>query len=92
MTLPAFAAERRAAAPLLPGRPPLSVDMFCPHSAQHQTRRTPPGQTDPAAWATLIKIGSHYWPCEQCVQTLRARMLQAELNAQCDKLATIEMS
>jgi len=100
MTLPAFAAERRAAAPLLPGRRPLSVNVFCRHGAEQQTRRTPPGQTDgqtdgrfidPAAWATLIKIGSHYSPCEQCVQTLRARVLQAELNAQCDKLATTEM-
>jgi len=35
MTLPAFAAERRAAAPLLLG------DIFCPHGAQQQTRRTP---------------------------------------------------
>jgi len=79
--------------------------MFCPHGGR--AAANPPhaaridGQTDrqtddrfidPAAWATLIKIGSHYWPCEQCVQTLRARVLQAELNAQCDKLATTEMS
>jgi len=34
LALPAFAAERRAAAPL-----PLSIDVFsCPHSTQHQTR------------------------------------------------------
>jgi len=42
MALPAFAAERRAAAPLLLGsrRPPLSIDISCPHGAQQQTRRT----------------------------------------------------
>ena len=34
--------ERRAAAPLLLGarRPPLSIDISCPHGAQQQTRRT----------------------------------------------------
>jgi len=39
----AFAAERRAAAPLLLGarRPPLSIDIPYPHGAQQQTRRTP---------------------------------------------------
>jgi len=39
--LPAFAAGRRAAAPLLLGaeRPPLSIDFFCPHGAQQQTHR-----------------------------------------------------
>jgi len=36
VTLPAFAAERRAAAPLL------SIDISRPHGAQQQTRRTPP--------------------------------------------------
>jgi len=42
MTLPAFAAERHAAAPLLlHGRPPLSTDISSPHGAQQQTRRTP---------------------------------------------------
>jgi len=43
MTLPAFAGKRRAAAPLLLGarRPPLSIDISCPHGAQQQTRRTP---------------------------------------------------
>jgi len=42
MTLPAFAAERRAAAPLLLGarRPPLSIDISCSYS-QQQTSRTP---------------------------------------------------
>jgi len=41
-TLPAFAAERRAAAPLLlgAGRPPLSIDKSCPYGAQQQN--TPP--------------------------------------------------
>ena len=43
MTLPALAAERRAAAPLLQRRccPPLLIDTVCPHGAQQQTRRTP---------------------------------------------------
>jgi len=43
VTLPAFAAERRAAAPLLLGarRPPLLIDISCLHGAQQQTRRTP---------------------------------------------------
>jgi len=43
VTLPAFAAERRAAAPLLIGarRPPLSIAIFCVYGAQQQTRRTP---------------------------------------------------
>jgi len=45
MTLPAFAAERRAAAPgcgaAAAGRPPLSIDIFCAYGAQQQTRRTP---------------------------------------------------
>jgi len=43
VTLPAFAAERRAAALLLLGarRQPLSIDISCPHGAQQQTRRTP---------------------------------------------------
>ena len=44
MTLPAFAAERRAAAPgcgaAAAGRPALSIDIFCAYSAQQQTRRT----------------------------------------------------
>jgi len=43
VTLLAFAAERRAAAPLLLGtrRPPLSINISRPHGAQQQTRRTP---------------------------------------------------
>jgi len=43
MTLPALAAEHRAAAPLLLGarHPPLSVDISCSRGAQQQTRRTP---------------------------------------------------
>jgi len=43
MALPAFAAERRAAAQLLLGarRPPLAIDISCSHDAQQQTRRTP---------------------------------------------------
>jgi len=42
MALPAFAAERRAAAPLLPAawRPQLSIDISSLHGAQQQTRRT----------------------------------------------------
>jgi len=41
VALPAFAAERRAAAPLLLGaqRSPLYyIDISCPHGAQQQTR------------------------------------------------------
>jgi len=45
MTLPAFAAERRAAAPgcgaAAAGRPTLSIHIFCAYGAQQQTRRTP---------------------------------------------------
>jgi len=45
MTLPAFAAERRAATPgcgaAAAGHPALSIDIFCAHGAQQQTRRTP---------------------------------------------------
>jgi len=45
MTLPAFAAERRAAAlgcvAAAAGRPALSIDIFCAYRAQQQTRRTP---------------------------------------------------
>jgi len=49
MTLPAFAAERRAAAPLLLSVPAaatrrrrlLSIDIFCQRGAQQQTRCTP---------------------------------------------------
>jgi len=45
MTLTAFAAERRAAAPgcgaAAAGRPALSNDIFCAYGAQQQTRRTP---------------------------------------------------
>ena len=44
MTLPAFAAERRAADPgcgaAAAGRPALSIDIFCTYGAQQQTRRT----------------------------------------------------
>jgi len=54
MILPAFATERRAAAPgcgaAAAGRPALSIDIFCVYGAQQQTRRTPlllrMGQTD----------------------------------------------
>jgi len=45
MTLPAFGAERRAAAPgcgaAAVGRPALSIYIFCAYGAQQQTRRTP---------------------------------------------------
>jgi len=43
MAMPAFAAERRAAALLLLGarQQPLSIDISSPHGAQQQTRRTP---------------------------------------------------
>jgi len=48
MALPAFAAERRAAARLLlsavPRRPPLSIDTSCAPSAQQQNRRRTPQQ------------------------------------------------
>jgi len=40
MALPAFAAERRAAA-LCCGPVPLSINISCPHGAQQQTRHTP---------------------------------------------------
>jgi len=40
MSLPAFAAERRTAAPLLLGARPLSTDISCSPGAQQQTRRT----------------------------------------------------
>ena len=47
--LPAFAAERRDAAPgcgaVAAGRTPLSIDISCPHGAQQQTHRRD-GQTD----------------------------------------------
>jgi len=50
VTLSAFAAERRAAAPLLQSapaagtrhrRPQLSIDISCPNGAQQQTRQPP---------------------------------------------------
>jgi len=45
MTLPAFAEERRAAAPCCGAVAAvpyaLSIDISCPHGAQQQTRRTP---------------------------------------------------
>jgi len=45
MTLPAFAAERRAADPVCgaaaAGCPALSIDIFCAYCTQQQTRRTP---------------------------------------------------
>jgi len=43
VTLLAFAAERRAAAPLLQDawRQSLSINISCPHVAQQQTCRTP---------------------------------------------------
>jgi len=43
VTLPAFAAERRAAVLLLLGvrRPPLSINISCSHGAQQQSRGTP---------------------------------------------------
>jgi len=75
MTLPAFAAKRRAAAPLLLGarRPPLSIDISCPHGAQQQTRRTPrlmssdgrrtDGQTDGRTIDRSIDPAPHTtWP------------------------------
>jgi len=44
MTLPAFAAERRAATPgcgaAAAGHPALSIDIFCAYGAQQQTRHT----------------------------------------------------
>jgi len=40
VTLLAFAAERRAAAPLLLGAPTLSIDISLPPGPQQQTRRT----------------------------------------------------
>ena len=47
--LPAFAAERRDAAPrcgaVAAGRTPLSIDISCPHGAQQQTHQRD-GQTD----------------------------------------------
>jgi len=53
MTLPAFAAERRAAASgcgaAAARRPALSMDIFCAYGAQQQTRRrTPDCFIDPA--------------------------------------------
>jgi len=45
ITLPAFAAERHAAAlgcgTAAAGRPVLSIDIFCVYGAQQQTRRMP---------------------------------------------------
>jgi len=43
VTLLAFAAERRAATPLLLDAQllPLSIDISCPHGAQQQTHHTP---------------------------------------------------
>jgi len=42
VTLPAFAAERRAAVLLLGvRRPPLSINISCSHGAQQQSRGTP---------------------------------------------------
>jgi len=45
MTLPAFAAERRAGGPgcgaAAAGRPALSIDIFYAYDAQQQTRLTP---------------------------------------------------
>ena len=43
ITLPTFAAEHRAAAPLLLGawHSPRSINISCPHGAQQQTRQTP---------------------------------------------------
>jgi len=45
MTLPAFAAERRTAAPgcgaAAARRPALSIDIFCAYGPQQQTRHTP---------------------------------------------------
>jgi len=43
VTLPAFAAERRAAAlwPRAAGRPALSIDIFCAYGTQQQSHRTP---------------------------------------------------
>jgi len=44
MTLLAFAAERRAAAPLLLGAG--AIDVSCSRGAQQQTRRTPQRQSN----------------------------------------------
>jgi len=45
MTVPAFAAERRAKAPgcsaTAAGRPALSIDILCAYGAQQQIHRTP---------------------------------------------------
>jgi len=41
LPLSAFAAERRAAAPLLLSAGQQSIDISCPPGAQQQTRRTP---------------------------------------------------
>jgi len=66
VTLPAFAAERRAAAPLPLGarRPPLLIDISCLHGAQQQTRRTPRlwsmnGHTDGRTLCRLIDPAAH---------------------------------
>jgi len=58
MTLPAFVAERRAAALLLldAWRPPLSIDISCPHGAQQQTRLAPLLQSNMALSTFAAKL------------------------------------
>jgi len=78
VTLLAFAAERRAAAPLLLGarRLPLSIDVSRPHGVQQQTRCTPrlrsidgtDRQTD-GRWTvsyTLLRTVRAGWQRRQC--------------------------
>ena len=75
VTLPAFAGKRRAAAPLLLGarRPPLSIDICCPHGAQQQTRRTPRlrsnNGTDGRTLDRFIDLAPHTTRVEQCQYT-----------------------
>jgi len=64
VTLLAFAAERRAAAPplLSTWRPPLSIDISSPRGAQQQTRRTSRGmmgQTDGRTLDRFIDPAPH---------------------------------
>ena len=64
MTLPAFAVERRAAAPgygdAADGHQVLSIDIFCAYGAQQQTRRTPLLRlTDGTDWLTDRRTDGH---------------------------------
>ena len=66
MTLPAFAAEHRAAdlgcGAAAAGCPALSIDIFCAYGAQQQTRRMPLLRlTDGTDW--LTDTGPFYRPC-----------------------------